>query len=87
MEICSDEDEESEVEISSDEEQWCPPNPDPPADPTEEELSGAAERPVLVIDSGSEVFACFPEDGTETSLLNCLLMRYEMPDLDWIVVM
>ena len=54
MEICSDEDEESEVEISSDEEQWCPPNPDPPADPTEEELSGAAATLELFCSSATQ---------------------------------
>lgn len=36
--------EDVDAEVSSDEEPWCPPIPDPPADPTEEELSGAAEK-------------------------------------------
>ena len=33
-----------DLEVSSDEEPWCPPIPDQPADPTEEELAGAAEK-------------------------------------------
>ena len=41
--MTSDE-EDADVEASSDEEPWCPPTPDPPSDPTEEELSGAAEK-------------------------------------------
>lgn len=36
--------EDVDVEAPSDEEPWCPPTPDPPAEPTEEELSGAAEK-------------------------------------------
>jgi hypothetical protein len=36
--------EDNDVEVSSDEERWCPPNLDQPADPTEEELAGAAEK-------------------------------------------
>ena len=37
-------DDPSDAEVSSDEEPWCPPIPDPQDDPTEEELSGAAEK-------------------------------------------
>ena len=43
-ELSTSDEEEADAELSSDEEPWCPPIPDPPDDPTEEELSGAAEK-------------------------------------------
>ena len=48
-------DEEDAAEPSSDEEPWCPPMPDPPDDPTEAELSGAADK--LEIGNHDEWFA------------------------------
>ena len=43
-ELSTSDEEDANTEVSSDDETWCPPNPDSPDDPTEEELSGAAEK-------------------------------------------